>query len=155
MKMLQAIAQRRDGKWFASIATQEGVVLEGSGESLVECIDNAINGSVSYETCFACNGLGMLPGSDDPDVREVPCEICEGSRTVSDDLALELCDSRARLPYSEPHLECEMRAVMFAQAAREMRRRAREMLRRARKLGATKSPLDPITFADVVRAVTP
>lgn len=49
MKMLQAIAQRRDGKWFASIATQEGVVLEGAGESLIECIDNAINGSVRCE----------------------------------------------------------------------------------------------------------
>lgn len=149
MKMLQAIAQRRDGKWFASIATQDGVVLEGAGESLVECIENAINGSVNYETCFACNGLGMLPGSDDPDAKDVACEVCDGSRIVSDDLALEFCDSQWDPPYNLPeHVTCEMRSALLVQAARELRRRAR-------KLGAAKSPLDPITFADVVRAVTP
>lgn len=149
MKMLQAIAQRRDGKWFASIATQEGVVLEGAGESLVECIDNAINGAVSYETCFACNGLGMLPGSDDPDARDVACEICEGSRIVSDELALELCHSQWHPSHKTPlNIAFEMRAAMLAQAARECRRHAR-------KRSATKSPLDAITFADVVRAVTP
>lgn len=149
MKMLQAIAQRRDGKWFASIATQEGVVLEGSGESLVECIDNAINGSVSYETCFACNGLGMLPGSDDPDAKDVACEVCDGSRSLSDDVALELCEANWEPGWRTSHDDaCEAKAAIFAQAARELRRRAR-------KLRATKSTLDPITFADVVRAVTP
>lgn len=149
MKMLQAIAQRRDGKWFASIATQEGVVLEGAGESLVECIDNAINGAVSYETCFACNGLGMLQVSNNPDAHDVPCELCDGSRIVADELALELSDSiwepRRSLP---EHARREMKAALFMQAARELRRRAR-------KLSTTRSPLDPITFADVVRAVTP
>jgi len=149
MKFLQAVIVRRDGKWYASAVQQSGVVREASGETISEALDVALSDSAATEQCPACAGDGyafMICGDEE---KRSACETCGGAKVIDDALALELVEAGWEIPFATGQADaCDARANILIQAARELRRRAR-------KLSATKSPLDPITFADVVRAVTP